>query len=260
MARARRAKPRRSRALIGLVVVALLAGGVLAALRFWPGSLVAISPTPTPEASTTLSAAGALSPATTPSPSETPSATAEPSATASTSAAPASAKAERALESCRTRVQAADEVLKQAKTGIAHWETHIDAQRRWEDGDISLEERQAQFKASRLKGPADQKRYSDALRAYDDHRDADCGEVEDADGEIAATLDRCSERSKAQTPVMSAAAKAMGDWKQHLADMQRAKEVHVANAQEVWLAMYRKAPTNINAYNKALRNFDAPPC
>ena len=186
--------------------------------------------------------------------------TAEPSATASTSAAPASAEAVRALESCRERVRAADEVLKQARTGIGHWETHIDAQRRWEDGDISLEERQAQFKASRLKGPADQKRYSDALRAYDDHRDADCGEVEDADGEIAATLDRCSERSKAQTPVMSAAAKAMGDWKQHLADMQRAKEVHVANAQEIWLAMYRKAPTNINAYNKALRDFDAPPC
>ena len=260
MAQARRAKPRRSRAWIGLVVVALLAGGVIAALRFWSGSLVAISPTLTPEAETTLSAAGPLSPASTPLPSETPSATAEASATAGISAAPASAEAAGALESCRNRVRAADEVLKQAKTGITHWETHIDAQRRWEDGEISLEERQAQFKASRLKGPADQKRYSDALRAYDDHRDADCGEVEDADGEVAATLDRCSERSKAQTPVMSAAANAMGDWKQHLADMQRAKEAHVANAQEIWLAMYRKAPTNINAYNKALRNFDAPPC
>jgi hypothetical protein len=250
MARARRAKPRRSRALIALIVVALLAGGVVAALRFWPGSLVAISPTS--GTSTTPSQASPSAPAT--------ASSASPSPSASGGATAASAEAVRTLEACQTRVRAADDVLKQARTGIGHWETHIDAQRRWDDGDISLEERQAQFKASRLKGPADQKRYSDAVRAYDDHRDADCGEVEDADAEIAATLDRCSERSKAQTPVMSAAAEAMGDWKQHLADMQRAKEVHVANAQEIWLAMYRNAPTNINAYNKAIRDFDAPPC
>ena len=253
MARARRAKPRRSRPLIALIVFALLAGGVVAALRFWPGSLVAIGPTPA--TSTTPSEAAPSAPASASSPSPTPSASTTSSATA-----PVSAAAVRALEACQERVRAADDVLKQARTGITHWESHVDAQRRWESGDISIDERQAQFKASRVKGPADQKRYRDALRAFDDRRDAGCGKVQDADDNIAAALARCSKRSKAQTPVMSAASGAMGDWRQHLADMQRAKETHVANAQETWLAMYRKAPTNINAYEKALRSFDPPRC
>ena len=52
----------------------------------------------------------------------------------------------------------------------------------------------------------------------------------------------------------------MGDWKSHLADMQRSREVHVDNAQQVWLEAYRAAPPNINAYEKALRRFDPPRC
>ena len=87
-------------------------------------------------------------------------------------------------------------MLEEARTGIAHWESHVDAQRRWEEGDISTAKRQAQFKASRLKGPADQKRYSDALRALDDHRDAGCGKVQGADGKIAAALASAANAAK----------------------------------------------------------------
>jgi hypothetical protein len=258
MARARRAKPRRSRALIGLIVVALLAGGMVAALRFWPNSLTAVGPTASPAVETSPSVAAPSTPATTASPSTapTPSASAKSRATAT----PASAAAVRAMEACQTRVRAADDVLDAAGTGIDHWEAHVDAERRAARGDISVKDRQAIFKETRLKGPADQKRYADAQRAYERVRDAFCGKAEGADATVAATLSKCRERAVAQGPLMRAAAAAMGDWKSHLADMQRSREVHVDDAQAIWIKAYRAAPKNINAYEKALRDFDAPRC
>ena len=257
MARARRAKPRRSRALIGLIVVALLAGGVVAALRFWPSSLTAIGPTTSPAAVSTPSAAVPSTPTTaTPSATPTPSASAKPTATAT----PVSAEAVRAMEACQKRVRAADEVLDEARTGIGHWESHVDAERKAQRGDISVDKRQAIFKETRLKGPADQKRYADAQRDYERVRDAFCGKAKGADAKVAATLSKCRERAVAQGPLMRAAAAAMGDWKSHLAAMQRSREIHVDNAQAIWIAAYRAAPRNISAYEKALRNFDAPRC
>jgi hypothetical protein len=256
MARARRAKPRRSRALIGLLVVALLAGGVVAALRFWPGSLTAISSGPSPTAVLTPAETEPSS-ATSPSPAPT-----EP-VESSAAARPASEQAVQAMESCRERVRAADEVLEQAQTGIGHWAAHVGAERDAQAGRISVEDRQAIFKATRLQGPADQKRYADALAAYDRVRDASCDEVDEADEadeEVTATLASCQQRASAQAPVLKAAAGAMGDWKSHLAAMQRSREVHVADAQEVWLDAYRAAPKNLDAYDEAKREFDAPDC
>jgi hypothetical protein len=253
MARARRAKPRRSRALIGLIVVALLAGGVVAALRFWPGSLTAIGPTTSPAAVSTPTAAVPSTPTTT-------TATPTPSASAKATATPASTEAVRAMEACKKRVRAADEVLGEAATGIGHWEAHVDAERKARRGDISGDEQKAIFKETRLKGPADQKRYADARRDYERARDAFCGKAEGADAKVAATLSKCRERAVAQGPLMRAAAAAMDDWKSHLADMQRSREVHVDNAQAVWIAAYRAAPKNIDAYEKAVEDFDAPRC
>ena len=253
MARARRAKPRRSRALIGLIVVALLAGGVVGALHFWTNSLTAIGPTTSPAAVSTPSAAVPSTPTTaTPTPSES----APPTATAT----PASAEAVRAMEACQKRVRAADEILDEARTGIAHWEAHVEAERDAATDKISVDDRQRIFKETRLKGPADQKRYADAQRAYERTRDAFCGKARGADAKVAATLSKCRERAVAQGPLMRAADAAMDDWKSHLADMQRSREIHVQNAQSVWIAAYRAAPKNINAYEKALRNFDAPRC
>ena len=256
MARARRAKPRRSRALmIGLLVVALLAGAIVAALRLWPGTLTAIGPIPSPAAVTPPPAAEPSS--TTPATAPTPSASAEPTPTAR----PASDQAVRAMESCRNRVQAADEVLEQARTGISHWEAHVGAERDAQKGAITVERRQAIFKETRLKGPADQKRYADAQRAYDRAGDASCDDkAEGADAKVTATLTACRERATAQTPLLKAAAAAMGDWKSHLAAMQRSREIHVDNAQQIWLDAYRAAPKNLDAYQKALRDFDAPRC
>ena len=164
------------------------------------------------------------------------------------------------MNDCRDRVRAADEVLRQARTGVQHWAAHVDAERRAAEGDITIADRQRIFKETRLQGPGDQKRYADALRAYDDVKEAPCGKTKGADAKTAATLAKCQQRASAQASVMRTAAAAMGDWKQHLADMQRSRQVHVDDAQQVWIEAYKAAPPNINAYNKAVREFKAPKC
>lgn len=254
MARARRAKPRRSRALVGLIVVAVLAGGAVAALRFWPESLTAIGSPPPTAGTRTSSAASSAEPTAAPPTSATPS----PSAKATKT--PATAGAVQAMESCRKRVQAADAVLERAQTGISHWQAHVAAERDAAAGRISDEDQQAIFKATRLKGGGDQNRYAAAQRAYDRVRDASCGKAEGADAEVADTLATCRKRALAQGPMMTAAARAMGDWTSHLAAMQRSREIHVENAQQIWIDAYRAAPRNISAYETARRAFDPPRC
>jgi hypothetical protein len=262
VAQARRAKPRRSRALVSLLVaaIALLVGGVVATLLFWPNALTAtIRPeqTPSTDAETSPTPTAETTSVATATPSATPSRSATPSPTVT----PASRAAISAMNACRDRVQVADNVLDKGRTGVRHWEAHVDAERRAEAGAISIEKRQQIFKATRLKGPEDQKRYADALRAYDKVKDASCGKTTGADAKVTATLARCQQRVKAQDPAMRTAAAAMGDWKRHLADMQRSRVQHNSDAQQVWINTYKAAPPNINAYEKAARAFKkAPSC
>jgi hypothetical protein len=256
VARARRAKPRISRVLVSLivVVVALLVGGAVSVLLFWPGALTAVGSSPTPAPAATSSSP---TPTVTAVASVTPSRSATPTSTA-TQANPAAISA---VKACREGVKAADEVLKQARTGVLHWQAHVAAEREAAEGDISIADRQRIFAETRLQGPGDQKRYADALRAYDKVTDASCSKIRGADSTVAATLARCQQRAKAQAAVLRTAAAAMGDWKRHLADMQRSREVHVENAQRVWIEAYKAAPPNINAYERAAREFKkAPTC
>jgi hypothetical protein len=237
-----------------VVVVALLAGGAVSVLMFWPGALTAVGSSPTP--ARTTAASSPVSPPTA-VPSEAPSRTAAPTSTATQ----AGQAAVSAMEACRERVKAADEVLEHARTGVLHWEAHVGAEREAAEGTISVADRQRIFAETRQQGPGDQKRYAGALRAYDKVKDASCGKVRGADPEVAATLARCQQRANAQAPAMRAAAAAMGDWKQHLADMQRSREVHVKDAQQIWIEAYRAAPPHINAYERAAEKLKkAPKC
>jgi hypothetical protein len=244
---ARRAKARPARVIIPLAVAAaLLVGGSFAAVKFWPDATTA---GPQAESSTTTVESQAPSTAvSSPSPSVTTD--------------PASAAAQKAFEACQAKVQAADEVIKQGKTGVEHWAGHIQAQKDGNAGKITPEEMKARFKATRLKGPGDLERYNDALSAYKD-LDGSCGEQEAADSVVAAALADCNTRSKAQKPLMSATDAAMDDWKGHLTFMQR-NALHQAGtpseALQTWLDQYNAAPKNLNAFKKATDSFEAPSC
>jgi hypothetical protein len=242
---ARRAKARPARVIIPLAIAAaLLIGGSFAAVKFWPDATTA-----GPQAESSSS----------PVESQGPS-TAESSP--SPSVDPASAAAKEALAACQAKVRAADEVIKEGKTGVEHWAEHIQAQKDRVDGKVTEEEMKARFKATRLAGPEDLKRYNDAKAAYED-LEGSCAEVEGADTEVAAALADCSERSQAQKPLMAATAEGMKDWKNHLAFMQR-NAVHQAGtpkeAAATWWQQYLAAPKNINAFKEATENFDAPRC
>jgi hypothetical protein len=248
---ARRAKVRPVRVIIPLAVAAaLLVSGSFAAWKFWPETTTA-----GPQAESSTTAAESQAPSTAIS---SPS----PSASASATAEPASAASQKALEACQTRVRAADDVLKQGKIGVLHWVDHVKAQTDNFDGKISVEEMRAQFKKTRVKGGADLSRYNDALSTYED-LEGSCGKAKGADSAVAASLKKCSARSKAQQPVLKATAAGMKDWESHQKQMQRNKEHQAGSpsqAQAAWLKQYRAAPENIKAFKKADKNFEAPKC
>jgi hypothetical protein len=247
---ARRAKVRPARVIIPLVIAAaLLVGGSFAAVKFWPNATTA---GPQPESSATTESQAPSTAESSPSPSPKASSTTKP----------ANAAAAKALEDCRQKVKAADKVRKEGKIGVLHWAEHVQAQKDYFNGKTSTEEMKGRFKKTRLKGPADLRRYDDALSTYKD-LEGSCAKVKGAESEVAAALAKCEKRSEAQKPVMEATAAGMKDWKNHQKFMQRNalhREGTPSEAQATWLSQYRAAPKNINAFKKADRNFDAPSC
>jgi hypothetical protein len=246
---ARRAKVRPVRVIIPLVVAAaLLVGGSFTAWKFWPETTTA-----GPQAESSATAVESQAPSTavsSPSPTET----------ATTDAA--SAAATKALEACQAKVTAADAVRKEGKTGVLHWADHVDAQADYFDGKLTSVELKARFKKTRVKGPADLKRYNKALSTYED-LEGSCDKVKGADSAVATSLKKCSERSKAQRPVLKATAGGMKDWTGHIKQMQANAEHQAGSpsvAQAAWLKQYRAAPENIKAFKKADKNFKAPSC
>lgn len=254
MVKARRAaKANTAKIVVPIVIgLALLVAGGVAAWQLWPdGSTTSAQP----QSSVTVTTPETSAPPTSAEPSATPTST----ETTTASADPDASQAQAALESCQAKVEAGDAVIDEAKTGVGHWAKHVDSQRQADLGNYTVEEMKAQFKATRLLGPGDQKRYRDAVDEYRS-KDGSCEEVSEAPTEIAEALEKCAKRSSAQKPVMEAGKDAMADWASHLADMQRSKAGHFNNPQKVWLRAYRAAPENINAFDRASDRYNPPEC
>ena len=254
MVKARRAaKANTARIVVPIVIgLTLLAGGGVAAWQLWPdGSTTSAQP----QSSVTVTTPETSAPPTSAEPSATPTST----ETTTASADPDASQAQAALESCQAKVEAGDGVIDEAKTGVGHWAKHVDSQRQADLGNYTVEEMKAQFKATRLRGPGDQKRYRNAVDEYRS-KDGSCEEVSEAPAEIAEALEKCAERSSDQQPVMEAGVGGMRDWAKHLADMQRSKAGHFNNPEAVWLRTYRAAPKNINAFDRAIDRYNPPEC
>lgn len=248
MVNARRAKARPSRVIVPvLAAVALLGAGGFAVAQLGSDSgTTVVGPSVTPSVAATQA---------------TTTASDAPSSADPTASGPAAADdlAQRALTECRAKVRAGDQVLETAATGVQDWATHVQAQTDANSSKITATEMEGEFKQTRLAGPRDQKRYADAVSAYD-RQDGSCAAVADASKTTKTALARCAARDKAQQPVMEAAGPAMADWKSHLSAMQRSRQGHVENAQATWLRAWRRAPKNLDAYAKAAADFDAPRC
>ena len=255
MARARRAKGfagrgRRTWLLLLIPLLMLLAGLLLFRGLSRQAELSGLS---TPGASTASSSASSANAPSTPSVS-TPS----PSA-ATPSGQPDDPAARRALRACQAKIRAADEVLTAAKTGMEHWSEHVQAQTDANAGKITVGEMDKIFDRTMKAGDEDEKRYSSAVKSYEE-QDGSCRKVPGASATITEQLARCAGRGTAQEPVLAAARDGMGDWIKHLGDMRRSDQGKIHNPQQKWLATWRAAPKNIDAYDKAADKFSGPDC
>jgi hypothetical protein len=150
-------------------------------------------------------------------------------------------------------------VLSSARTGMRHWSEHVQAQTDANSGEITLGEMEDIFDRTMKAGDEDEKRYDSAAKRYE-KEDGSCRKVAGASAEVTKQLVRCSERQNAQRPVLAAAEDGMGDWVEHLGEMRRSEQGKIHNPQQKWLATWRAAPKNIDAYDKAVEKFSAPQC
>ena len=150
-------------------------------------------------------------------------------------------------------------MLATAKTGMGHWSDHIQAQTDANSGEITIGEMEDIFDRTMKAGDEDEKRYRSAMKSYED-QDGSCRKVSGASAKITKQLARCAERGKAQDPVLGAADDGMEDWIKHLGDMRRSEQGKIHNPQQKWLATWRAAPKNIDAYDEAADKFSAPDC
>jgi hypothetical protein len=232
---------------------ALLVPILLVAALFVTGGWVAAWQMNQADHSSAAAATGAGAEA---APSASPEATGDGAAT--THPTEHAVAAAQRLAACQRSVRAADRVMREAKVGIGHWREHVQAQTDMFAGKITGEEMGAIFTRTRLAGPADVQRYSDAVQSQARAK-ATCGPVEGSPAEISSALTRCQKRADAQKPVLAAAEDGMGDWSGHLSDM-ASRQQYRHNAQFHWLQTWRAAPPHLNAWKRSLEHMHAPSC
>ena len=257
MTKAKHALPRRGRFVVPIVVTALVVGGAVAAVQLWPDDEV-VGATPG------VATSSASTPAPTAAVSASPSSSAVPPAPPGEEGTPSPAQpvdeaAQTALSKCRAKVGAADEVLNAAKTGVRHWDEHVQAQTDANKSKITQDELNKIFSRTRLAGPGDMTGYNKATKAYAD-LDGSCAEVSDAPAEVNKVMAQCQQRADAQSPVLKAGKDGMADWDKHLRAMNKSRTENVSDAAKIWQDAWRAAPKNINAWKSAMGGYQPPKC
>jgi hypothetical protein len=231
-------RPRRSnRLVVGIAIVAvLIAGGTAAAIAALHGGRAG--------ATTSLDApkpqeAGATTPVATPSPTST-SPTPTPTPSDSSGAA---------VAACRTTVAAAEAAVAAARTGASDWAIHTQAQTELLANKITLAETNARFKKTRLLGPADQLAFARALTAYQ-RVAGGCKGLPTSSQPDAVT---CATKAAALQATVVAGQAVMKDWAAHLNTMALHADHKMSGtqAQAAWIAAWKAAPTNLNAFRAA---------
>lgn len=156
---------------------------------------------------------------------------------------------------CEEALAAADDVFAAARIGNRHWKAHTGAYLSWRAGEISEDEKAATYKRTRLAGPDDQIRFTNAMRDYRALVNG-C----DDDG-LAAAPDGCAERLGAVRAGMRPAKGTMADWEDHLANMaaHAAGEFDATEAQRRWSAALAAAPVNQDGFDDAFATLEAAP-
>lgn len=165
------------------------------------------------------------------------------------------------VSACAARLAAGDAYVESAGVGIGHWGEHVQARTDMLNGTVAQEEMRAIWKRTRLAGPDDVAQASAALQAYQALPGCeDLAGIDSPDG-IAEQAAACLERETVMTAAVDAATAGLQDWANHLNAMAAHAdgEMTAAAAQDLWVASWEAAPTNIAAYDDARAQLAAAP-
>lgn len=150
------------------------------------------------------------------------------------------------VDACEAEVDAAETVVQAAEVAAGHWEEHVQARTDLLAGKNTEAETRAIWKRTRLAGPDDFKRLSEAVTAHAPTR----GSCAKLTGSVAAN---CKQRIAALDEAMRTGRGASGDWNAHLDAMaaHAAGDFGAEHAQDLWVQAWQAAPKNLNAFAKA---------
>ena len=144
---------------------------------------------------------------------------------------------------CSAQLAGADQVVGAARQGIDNLDKHVGAHQAWVEGRYSEEQKGAVYKATRLAGPGDVKRFTAAQSSY--------AEVET--GACAAQGGDCIEREAALKASLEAGQSGMSVWEEHLTNMAdfAAGKFDSERAQALWDQTRAEVPAVMSSWNKA---------
>jgi len=179
---------------------------------------------------------------------------ADSSGTPSATSAASGSALEDSLVACRDAVAAADAAVGEARTGVGHWATHVQARVDFEAGRIDEATQKQRWAETRVLGPGDQARFAAADAAFQPRAEA-CAEVNLAAESTAlgTSVEACQQRTAALTAAVEAGRAAMTDWSNHLADMKARVDGAIDSSEggDRWDHAFHMAPGNINAFREA---------
>lgn len=225
----------------GVVIAALGAGGAYAVLRGGddsPGAVRTVTTTPS-------SGGSSSSTSTSTAQRESPSTTADP-------AAARAAEASRAMQACVATVRAQEDLATALAASARDWGLHTDAQRKFDNGSYTLKQTQAQWAASKARGPADLKAFTTATAQTKGTTGGCDGLVAATTGtEVASVATECQQRLAALAGAVKSGTTVHGQWAAHLTMMAAKAHTDGAAYHARWVGMVDDAGPALASYRSA---------
>jgi hypothetical protein len=172
------------------------------------------------------------------------------------------AAAQKALQECVRRQDAANAVVAAATSGAQHWSAHVQGQADIDSGAKTyIDVKTNVFGPSKAAGPGDVAAYESAMTAYNGVSGCQSVGTLQASADMTPKLQACAAREQALDAYMSAAQAVMTDWKTHLSEMADHTDGHLTgpDAQARWIERYKAAPAHLDPYKAAAAALQAAP-
>lgn len=165
-----------------------------------------------------------------------------------------------AFQACRSEVAAGDDWTEATADSAAHWKRHYSASVAYNDGDITLQEAEKEFAASKANGAGDIEAVGSAKKSYEKAVGAcDSMTVADLPDTLTEDAKDCAARADAMIDVVPTGTKVNEDWSAHLDMMKTKDDADPDEYHKRWRMMVDMAPDNMGPYERALTALDGAP-